>query len=97
MSLSARLQDSVNSGRPGLPCRLGSLLRGDEFPKDEKEYLEKILDVELGDPKRIPTTSIAQALRQEGYLISVAAVQRHRRKQCRCYGSSPKYSKGTEK
>ena len=97
MSLSARLQEAASLGRPGLPCRLGSLLRGDEFPKDEKEYLEKILDVELGDPKRVPTTAIAQALRQEGYLISVAAVQRHRRKQCRCYGSSPKYSKGTGK
>lgn len=97
MSLSDRLQEAASSNRPGLPCRLGSLMRGDELPKNEKEYLEKILDVELGDPKRVPTTAVAEALKQEGYIISVAAVQRHRRKQCRCYGSSPKYSKGIGK
>jgi len=92
MSLSERLEKVSGSNRPGLPCRLGSLLKGDEIPIKEKEYLEKILEVKLGEPSRIPTTAITEALRQEGFEIGNAAVQRHRRKECRCYGSSPKFS-----
>jgi len=92
MSLSERLEKVASSNRPGLPCRLGSLLQGKELAKDEKEYLEKILEVKLGEPTRVPTTAIAEALRQEGYDIGIAAVQRHRRRECRCYGSSPKFS-----
>lgn len=94
MSLSERLQKVASSNRPGLPCRLGSLLQGDEIAQKEKDYLEKILDVALGEPTRIPTTAIAAALRQEGYDIGTAAVQRHRRRECRCFGSSPKFSQG---
>lgn len=94
MSLSERLEKVASSNRPGLPCRLGSLLQGKELAKNEKEYLEKILDVKLGEPTRVPTTAIAEALRQEGYDIGIAAVQRHRRKECRCFGSSPKFSQG---
>jgi hypothetical protein len=70
------------------------LLKGDEIPAKEKEYLEKILEVKLGEPSRIPTTAITEALRQEGFEIGNAAVQRHRRKECRCFGSSPKFSQG---
>lgn len=94
MSLSERLEKVASSNRPGLPCRLGSLLQGDKLAQKEKDYLEKILDVDLGEPTRVPTTAIAEALRQEGYDIGIAAVQRHRRKECRCYGSSPKFSQG---
>lgn len=92
MSLSDRLEKVASSNRPGLPCRLGSLLKGDELPIKEKEYLEKILEVKLGEPTRVPTTAIAEALRQEGYDVGIAAVQRHRRRECRCYGASPKFS-----
>jgi len=94
MSLSERLEKVASSNRPGLPCRLGSLLQGKKLAKDEKEYLEKILEVKLGEPTRVPTTAIAEALRQEGHDIGIAAVQRHRRKECRCFGSSPKFSQG---
>lgn len=94
MSLSERLQKVASSNRPGLPCRLGSLLQGDKLAQKEKDYLEKILDVDLGEPTRVPTTAIAEALRQEGYDIGIAAVQRHRRRECRCFGSSPKFSQG---
>lgn len=94
MSLSERLEKVASSNRPGLPCRLGSLLQGDKLAQKEKDYLEKILDVDLGEPTRVPTTAIAEALRQEGYDIGIAAVQRHRRRECRCFGSSPKFSQG---
>lgn len=91
MSLSDRLEKVASSNRPGLPCRLGSLLQGNELPPKEKEYLQKILDVKLDDPSRIPTTAIAEALRQEGHDMGIAAVRRHRRRECRCYGISPKF------
>lgn len=91
MSLSERLQKVASSNRPGLPCRLGSLLQSEDLDSKEKDYLEKILEVKLGDPLRVPTTAIAEALKQEGYDIGIAAVQRHRRKECRCFGSSPKF------
>jgi hypothetical protein len=94
MSLSERLEKVASSNRPGLPCRLGSLLQGDELPEKEKEYLKKILEVRLGEPARVPTTAITEALRQEGFEIGNAAVQRHRRKECRCFGASPKFSQG---
>lgn len=94
MSLSERLQKVASSNRPGLPCRLGSILQSDKLADKEKDYLQKVLSVELGEPLRVPTTAIAEALRQEGYDIGIAAVQRHRRKECRCFGSSPKFSQG---
>ena len=91
MSLADRLKEAGSGHRPGLPCRLGSLLRGKEIQEDDREYLLKVLEVPTGDPRRVPTTAIAEALRLEGHNIGVAAVQRHRRHECRCYGPSPKF------
>ena len=91
MSLSERLEKVASSNRPGLPCRLGSLLKGDELSDTDKKYLEDVLSVPLGEPTRVPTTAIAEALKQEGFTVGVAAVQRHRRKECRCFGASPKF------
>ncbi len=93
MALIDRLKGPNSAGRPGLPCRLGSLLRGDSLSPDDKEYLTKVLEVQIGDPMRLPNTAIAEALRLEGHYIGVAAVNRHRRKDCRCYGISPKFEK----
>ena len=93
MALIDRLKGPNSAGRPGLPCRLGSLLRGDSLSPDDKEYLTKVLEVQIGDPMRLPNTAIAEALRLEGHYIGVAAVNRHRRRDCRCYGISPKFEK----
>ena len=91
MALMDRLEGPNSSTQPGLPCRLGSLLRGDDLKNEDKEYLSRILDVPIGVPGRIPNTAIARALSLEGHTIGVAAVNRHRRKDCRCYGISPKF------
>ena len=91
MSLVQRLEKEAGKSRPGLACRLGSILRGSVMSDEEKVYLQKVLETTQDDPARIPTTAIAQALRQEGYEIGVAAVNRHRRQECRCYGFSPKF------
>lgn len=92
MSLENRLAIATNASRPGLPCRLGSLLAGNEMSSEDKAYLKKILEVPLGEPTRIPAAAIANALRDEGFQVSNAAIQRHRRRECRCYGASPKVS-----
>lgn len=92
MSLESRLAVTANVSRPGLPCRLGSLLQGTELADSDKAYLKKILDVPLGEPTRIPAAAIAAALREEGFEIRNAAIQRHRRRECRCYGTSPKFA-----
>ena len=91
MSLVKRLDEAAGKSRPGLACRLGSILRGSDMSDEEKVYLQKVLETPADDPSRIPTTAIAQALHQEGYQIGVAAVNRHRRHECRCFGLSPKY------
>ena len=96
MSLVQRLEKEAGKSRPGLACRLGSILRGTEMSEEEKVYLQKVLEVTHSDPARIPTTAISQALRQEGYDIGVAAVSRHHRKECRCYGFSPKFNSEEE-
>lgn len=92
MSLENRLAIATNASRPGLPCRLGSLLQGDELQDSDKAYLKKILDVPLGEPTRIPAAAIATALREEGFQVANAAIQRHRRRECRCFGASPKFA-----
>lgn len=91
MSLVKRLDEAASKSRPGLACRLGSILRSSEMSSEEKTYLQKVLETPADDPARIPTTAITQALQQEGYQVGVAAVNRHRRRECRCYGASPKY------
>lgn len=90
MSLVKRLEEAASKARPGLACRVGAILRNDEMSKEEKDYLQKVLDTHTDDPSRVPSTAIAQALSQEGYQIGIAAVTRHRRHECRCYGFSPK-------
>lgn len=91
MSLVKRLDEAASRSRPGLACRLGSILRGNDMSAEEKTYLQKVLETPADDPARIPATAIMQALHQEGYQIGVAAVNRHRRRECRCYGMSPKF------
>ena len=87
-----RLDDVAGKSKAGLACRIGSLLKSNQMPQNEKEYLQKILETPVSDPQRIPSTAIAAALQQEGYQIGMTSVLKHRRKECRCYGPNPKYN-----
>lgn len=91
MSLVERLNKASATGA-GLPCKIGSLLHGTLLSKEEREELAKQLEIPYGDPNRLPNTTIAQILRDEGFDIGDAAVNKHRRGSCRCFGNSPKYS-----
>ena len=91
MSLRKRLDETIPKSRPGQACRLGSIIHGKEMPEEEKKYLNELLEAPLNDPNRVPSTAITKALQLEGYQIAMASVLKHRRKECRCYGFSPKF------
>ena len=90
MSLSARLSSQPSSAA-GLPCKIGSLLHGDQLADEDKQKLQEVLDVPYGVPGRLANTAIAKALREEGFDVGDAAVNKHRRGECRCFGNSPKF------
>jgi hypothetical protein len=91
MSLVEKLSQVTPTGA-GLPCKIGSLLKGTQLSKEEREKLAEVLEIPYGTPGRLPNTTIAAALREEGFDIGDAAVNKHRRGSCRCFGGSPKYS-----
>lgn len=91
MSLVDKLSQAAPVGA-GLPCKIGSLLQGTQLSKEEREKLAEVLEIPYGTPGRLPNTAIAAALRDEGFDIGDAAVTKHRRGSCRCFGNSPKFS-----
>ena len=60
------------------------------YSKEDKAKLAEVLEVPYGAQGRLPNTAIAAALRDEGFDIGDAAVTKHRRGGCRCFGSNPK-------
>ncbi len=90
MALADRLSKAPSSAA-GLPCKVGTLLEVNILTDEDKEALRKVLDVPVGGQGRLPNTAIAAALREEGYDVGDSAVNKHRRKACRCYGTSPKF------
>lgn len=90
MALADRLSNAPSSAA-GLPCKIGTLLEVDILTNEDKEALRKVLEVPVGGQGRIPNTAIAAALREEGYDVGDSAVNKHRRRACRCYGMSPKF------
>ena len=92
MSLIKRLEKEAGKSRPGLACRVGSILLSSDMTDEDREYLKKVLETSSDDPARIPTTAVTQALRLEGFDVGTAQINRHRRHECRCYGSSPKFN-----
>lgn len=96
MSLLQKLEESTPT-YAGLPCKVGTLIKGGKLngrglSVEEQAKLEEVLEVPYGTPGRLPNTTIAAALRSEGYDVGDTAINKHRRHACRCFGSSPKYS-----
>lgn len=91
MSLAEKLSHTTPTGA-GLPCKVGSLLQGTHLSDEDRLKLAEVLEVPYGTPGRLPNTTIAAALREEGFDIGDAAVNKHRRGACRCFGNSPKYT-----
>jgi hypothetical protein len=91
MSLAEKLQRTTPTGA-GLPCKIGSLLQGTQLSAEDKAKLAEVLEVPYGSPGRLPNTAIAAALREEGFDVGDASVNKHRGGTCRCFGNSPKFS-----
>lgn len=81
MSVADRLANAKPS-RTGFPCGVGVLLR--TLPKADVVALTEALAVPVGDPRRLASRTIAEALRAEGYDIGDRAVANHRGGACRC-------------
>lgn len=92
MSLAEKLTQTRPTGA-GLPCKVGSLIHSDndKLSQGDKDTLVQVLDVPYGTPGRLPNTAIAAALRDEGFDVGDASVNKHRAGTCRCYGNSPKF------
>jgi hypothetical protein len=85
MNLNDKLKVAANEAATKL-CKLAMLLNGPELSADEKKNLIALLEVEERNPARVPSSTIGQILREEGYDLSDSAVDRHRRnpKTCAC-------------
>ena len=85
MNLNDKLKVAAQEAATRL-CKLATLLNGPELTNDEKKNLIALLEVDERDPARVPSSTIAQILREEGYDLSDSAVDRHRRipKTCAC-------------
>ena len=85
MNLNDKLKVAADEAAVKL-CKLASLLAGSELTEDEKKSLIALLEVDERNPARVPSSTIGQILREEGYDLSDSAVDRHRRvpKTCAC-------------
>lgn len=85
MSLSDKLKVAAQESADRL-CKLATLLSGPQLTSDEKKNLTALLEVDDRNPARVPSTTIGQILREEGYDISNSAVDRHRStpRSCSC-------------
>lgn len=85
MNLNDKLKVAADEAATKL-CKLATLLNGPELTSDEKKNLIALLEVDERNPARVPSSTIGQILREEGYDLSDSAVDRHRRtpKTCAC-------------
>ena len=85
MSLNDKLKVAAQESADKL-CKLAALLSGDQLSNDEKKNLVALLEIDERDPARVPSSTIGQILREEGFDLSNSAVDRHRKtpKACSC-------------
>jgi hypothetical protein len=82
MSLSERLKSAPHPNR-GLPCPLVAIR--ESLSVDDRGALDEQMGKRMGDPGRIATSILANALNDEGFNIHVKSVERHRNRACRCF------------
>lgn len=85
MNLNDKLKVAADEAATKL-CKLATLLNGPDLTADEKTNLIALLEVDERNPARVPSSTIGQILREEGFDLSDSAVDRHRRnpKTCAC-------------
>lgn len=83
MSLSERMLQ-VAQKKSKISCTL--VKTAESLSNEDKIYLLTVLDTPPGTPGRLSNSTIARALRSEGYAVTNASVDRHRREECACKG-----------
>lgn len=81
MTLADRLDQAPRRSR-GTSCRLGWVL--EQLSDAERAALNAALITEIGNPDRIASTDIGEALRAEGYDVHNKTVETHRKGACNC-------------
>lgn len=82
MSLAERFAAAPPVTR-GLPCPISVIL--EQLPAVDADVLRDQFTKQLGSPDRLANTTIAALLSDEGYPIHYKGVERHRKRECRCY------------
>jgi hypothetical protein len=83
MNLNDKLKVAADESAAKL-CKLAVILAGTQLTNDEKKNLTVLLEVDERDPARVPSSTIGQILREEGFDLSNSAVDRHRKKPKAC-------------
>lgn len=82
MSLSKRLSAAPRTSR-GVPgCRMGWIV--EQLSDDDAAALSAALFAAMGDPDRLSSAVITEALQAEGYTVHSKTVENHRKGVCRC-------------
>ena len=85
MALAERLKSAQATYKSEtLVCKLMSVTLSQKLSEEDVDYLLKVINARPGDEHHMPNTRLAFALREEGFDISVSAVDRHRRGNCSC-------------
>lgn len=86
-SLLAKFQDLATQkeiyGSKKPTCKFSEVLKS--LPPETAEYLQKIIDAPVGDPRRLSNATISNVLRSEGHNVGRTTISEHRRGYCQCY------------
>lgn len=85
MSLAQRLNEVRESYNAETQvCKLMSVTLSSTLSEVDVDALLKTINANPGDEHHMPNTRLSQALREEGFDVSVSAVDRHRKGSCAC-------------
>jgi hypothetical protein len=84
MALVDRLRAANEKYEKTFICKLMRVTLDPKLSRDDADAVIKIINSRPGDEGYVPNIRIAQALLEEGYDVSTAAVDRHRRGTCSC-------------
>jgi hypothetical protein len=88
MSISEKIKQASENPTSLRLCKLGVLLAGTILSEQDKTDITSVLETDITSPNRVSNVALAGILREEGFDISVSAVDRHKKKSCGCYNLS---------
>jgi hypothetical protein len=84
MALADRLRVANEKYQTTFICKLMRVTLDPRLSREDVDAVIKIINSRPGDEGYVPNIRIAQALLEEGYDVSTAAVDRHKRGTCSC-------------